>query len=269
MNTDPPTDVSARYYESYFAGTTLDVEKPWLYYRTGNYPNVERYRVVFELIDALRLPRETRVLDIGCGGGIISRYLAERFNVVFASDITATPEMEAVLLERRNITFVRSCLPRLDKSLGGFGLIICSEVVEHLKEIDQPASMAILGGALAPNGIFVLSTPNPNGLVVRLQKVIAVARRRPSRSVLGNQPRENWLSPGTLSKMLPSGLVEIRRMGSYFVPPFEKRLPLGMAVWLYRLSDYLRTLSVMSSWGMYQYRVLRRVGDCDPAADPK
>lgn len=246
----------AEFYEKFFSNSSFDIKRPWLYYGTGDYPNIERYVVVTELVDALALPPNARVLDVGCGGGVLSACLASRFKAVTSTDIGLTPDMRATLFQNPNIYFCTSALPWLPFANNSFDIVVCSEVIEHLNDQAQREAMEDLGRVLALGGRLVLSTPNPLGYVIRMQQFLVKMRGQKSSRVHGAQYRENWLTPKALSALIPPHLTQERRMGSYFVPPVEKRLPRTVARWFCELSHGLRRVDFLYCKGMYQYRVL-------------
>ncbi|WP_380877214.1 ubiquinone biosynthesis O-methyltransferase [Sphingomonas sp. DBB INV C78] len=100
-----------------------------------------------------------RVLDVGCGAGLLTEPLARLGAAVTAID--AAPE---------NIAVARSHAEgqglAIDYRVGGvetlagesFDLVISLEVVEHVA--DPAAFIAGLAAALAPSGLMILSTPN-------------------------------------------------------------------------------------------------------------
>jgi SAM-dependent methyltransferase len=106
---------------------------------------------------AARFARGRRVLDAGCGTGYGSAELAREAAEVTAVDLSA----EAVEYAREryaapNLTFqTGDCLSLPD---GPFDLIVAFEVIEHLAE--WPKFLLEARRVLAPEGIFLVSTPN-------------------------------------------------------------------------------------------------------------
>ncbi len=100
-----------------------------------------------------------RVLDMGCGAGLLAEPLARMGGSVVGVD--AAPENIAVAQAH----MVQSGL-EIDYRAGEieavagerFDLITCLEVVEHVA--DPAVFVAGLAGLLAPGGLLILSTPN-------------------------------------------------------------------------------------------------------------
>ncbi|MBU0504086.1 MAG: methyltransferase domain-containing protein [Candidatus Omnitrophota bacterium] len=99
------------------------------------------------------------VLEIGCGEGYGSHYLAEA-----AQKITAIDYNQEVIKYARekyakdNLRFI--CLDVKDlNSLGDkFDMICCFQVIEHINDPD--AFLAAIPALLNNDGIFICSTPN-------------------------------------------------------------------------------------------------------------
>lgn len=104
----------------------------------------------------------TRVLDIGCGDGAITRPLATRFPQI---DILGLDIDEANIgLARKaapqNATFVCKTLWDMDPR-EAYDVIIASELLEHITEIER--LMVLLSSHLRPDGLLLVTTPNGYG----------------------------------------------------------------------------------------------------------
>ncbi|MEM2292966.1 MAG: methyltransferase domain-containing protein [Nitrososphaerota archaeon] len=122
-----------------------------------------RYPIIVKLVG-----RNKRVLDVGCGEGILSMLLQRLGNVVIGIDLSE----EAVKLSRNNGIEAYICdienedLP-FDKK---FDVIILSEVLEHVvfpKEVIRK-----LKNNLDEKGYFVITFPNIGFYVYRLQLLL-------------------------------------------------------------------------------------------------
>jgi 2-polyprenyl-3-methyl-5-hydroxy-6-metoxy-1,4-benzoquinol methylase len=103
-----------------------------------------------------------RLLDVGCGSGLAIRHLAHALPGKVADYVGIDLDARRLVPRYRDIrsmglTFLNIELDD-DWCLGGFDVIWCSEVIEHL-ENDQ-GLMQKLGAALKPDGVLLLTTPS-------------------------------------------------------------------------------------------------------------
>lgn len=106
-----------------------------------------------------RVPEGSRrILDVGCGTGLLGAALKQRRPDRFVAGITHA-EREAVqakqLIDRVEISDLETCDFR---ALGEFDCVICSHVLEHLR---NPAEVLTrLRGVLSVGGTMLIALPN-------------------------------------------------------------------------------------------------------------
>src|SRR5262245_23948735 len=122
----------------------------------------ERMALWSGLLDKYAVPGGTSI-DMGCGTGVFSLYLAEKGGHVVGVDGAA--EMVAFRDERRserrldNIRFMQGRLPVVDESgLTPADLLISSSVIEYVPDLD--ATLALFARLLKPGGTLIVSMPN-------------------------------------------------------------------------------------------------------------
>jgi SAM-dependent methyltransferase len=128
---------------------TLDPS--WDYYPTY----LAKLRFVRRYLDAL--PRATRVLDAGCGEGVLVDEYADRLGIV---------GVDANYSAARVTTASLMALP-FDE--GSFDRALCLDVLEHLAYEDQPRALAELFRVLTRGGELLVSVPNLAHLQSRVQ----------------------------------------------------------------------------------------------------
>lgn len=116
------------------------------------------YHIVLSFIDKYLQP-EMKVLDIGCGVGSISLYVADKGNEVLGIDISEkavnAAQRSAEILGVKNASF--KAINFLDTDLQEkFDFIIFNNVIEHLPD-DESAPQKIYK-LLEMDGILFLST---------------------------------------------------------------------------------------------------------------
>ena len=108
---------------------------------------------------AARMAREKRVLDAGCGSGYGAVELARVAREVLAIDISqGAIDYARAHYANTDVRFqCASCL-EIPAPDGSFDLAVAFEIIEHLN--DWSAFLHEVRRVLAPDGLFVVSTPN-------------------------------------------------------------------------------------------------------------
>jgi SAM-dependent methyltransferase len=127
---------------------------PWLDDRQLVYEHLHRYAFASELAGG------KRVLDLGSGEGYGTALLAAAAVEVLGVEIDAESVEHATdNYARDNLGFLRASILELDDLPdASFDLVVCFEVIEHITEHD--ALLAVVRRLLAPDGIFIVSTPD-------------------------------------------------------------------------------------------------------------
>lgn len=116
------------------------------------------------ITDSLKknIPDGGRVLDVGCGNGVISRHLGQFGYEVLGIDISE--KTIAVANQRNtysNVRFAAISAEELTAQGETYDAVICSEVLEHL---DQPHLLLhTIHASLKDDGLLVVTVPNGNG----------------------------------------------------------------------------------------------------------
>lgn len=126
-----------------------------------------------------------RLLDIGCGGGLLAEPLARLGASVTAIDAAARNIAVARLHAEQSglaIDYRVAAAETLAEAGERFDLVLAMEVVEHVADLDAFVGAAV--ALLAPGGLLVLATIN------RTAKAFALA-------ILGAEYLLRWLPRGT------------------------------------------------------------------------
>ena len=133
------------------------------------------------ITDAIRrvkgaLPEQTplqnlRILDIGCGGGLLAEPMARLGGTVTGIDVTS-PAIDAARTHAKvsglDITYHCQSAEDLAASGATFDIIYASEVIEHVA--DRQVFIAAIADMLADDGVIVLTTINRTLPAIALAK---------------------------------------------------------------------------------------------------
>ncbi|MBP1650977.1 MAG: class SAM-dependent methyltransferase [Bacteroidetes bacterium] len=123
----------------------------------------DRKRLDF-ISDSLKgkVKADARVLDVGCGNGVISRHLGKLgFNVLGIDVSEQTIARARALNTLPNVWFDVISAEKLVAQGDTFDAIICSEVLEHLQ--DPSSLLKVLYQSLKQDGVLIVTVPNGSG----------------------------------------------------------------------------------------------------------
>jgi SAM-dependent methyltransferase len=180
---------------------TLD--PTWDYYPTY----LAKLAAVRAYLDAL--PAATRVLDAGCGEGVLVDEYAGRLAIVGVDANYSSSHVTPGSL---------TALPFAGAS---FDRALCLDVLEHLQYEDQPRALAELHRVIAPGGELLVSIPNLAHLQSRIQFLLRgrLIRTASEFKHPGDRPVSEYLQ---LARR--AGFTLLRRRGIFPTVPILTRL---------------------------------------------
>jgi O-antigen biosynthesis protein len=129
---------------------------PWIADTQVVYEHLHRYYFASLLVGG------HDVIDVGCGEGYGAAILAELARTVIGIDIV--PEVVAHArrtYERDNLHFeVASAVDLAGIEDDSADVVVCFEVIEHVREHEQDELIAAARRVLRPDGLLVISTPD-------------------------------------------------------------------------------------------------------------
>jgi ubiquinone/menaquinone biosynthesis C-methylase UbiE len=170
----PPKDEVAAHYDRYFSSVD----------RTDPAATLERYWYVLAK-RYLGEVRGLRVLEIGCGMGDFSRYLADAGAIVVAADLSPA----AVAITRRRLTgtdatAVVADIENIPFDNESFDMVVSLETLEHVPDPDR--ALGELVRVTRRGGRLIVTTPNYMSLY-GLGRLYLWLRRKPFCEA-GDQP---------------------------------------------------------------------------------
>jgi glycosyltransferase involved in cell wall biosynthesis len=192
-----------------------------------------------------RVPDGARVLDLGCGRGLLAAELARRGCTVCGVDDLEPPNGPGLA------RFIRRDLDQgpPDENLAGFDVVLLLDILEHLHSPERfLAALRKLPGSTGPR--FVLSVPNVAFLPVRLHLLLGSFEY--GREGILDLTHRRLFTVRSLRRLLDQygfAVEELRGVPA----PFPKALGDG---WLGRALVTLNGLAIRLSKGMFGYQVM-------------
>jgi 2-polyprenyl-6-hydroxyphenyl methylase/3-demethylubiquinone-9 3-methyltransferase len=168
-----------------------------------------------------------RVLDVGCGGGILTEALAKSGAVVSGIDMAPKP-LEVAKLHRfeseLDIEYLKSTVEDYaDQHEGEFDVVTCLEMLEHVPSPDSVIEAC--KRLLKPGGHLFLSTINRNpkayGLMVLGAEYLLNMLPR------GTHDYQKFIKPSELASSLRQHQFELLDITGMTYNPITKRYSLG------------------------------------------
>jgi len=155
--------VNKKFQEEYFNKLYSEQNFGWFYY----FIRRKMARLVYKFV-----PENARILDVGCGIGVVESYLQFlplNFKEMISIDISeAAIDRAKILVGNKRFNFIRMNFEDIGK-LGKFDTIFAFEFLEHI--VEPYRLINIIYESLNDNGYFILSTPNRLRIENRIRKL--------------------------------------------------------------------------------------------------
>lgn len=192
------------------------------------------------IADRVRLAAE-RVLDVGCGGGLLAESLAREGARVTAIDLAPAMVEVARLHATQSALSVDYRVAAAEEIAsaepGGFGTVTCMELLEHVP--DPAAMMDTLAKTLRPGGALFVSTLNRNLrsfllAIVGAEYLLGLIPR-------GTHEYERLIRPSELARWARAAGLELRELAGIDINPFTGRAALSRDVGVNYLAHFERS----------------------------
>ncbi len=144
---------------------------------------------------------ECNIIDVGCGGGLISESLCRIGSQVTAIDASSENiEVAKIHAQRKklDIKYLHTTIESLSTEYkDNFDILVCMEVIEHVQNIAEFIRNCC--SVIKPGGLFILSTLNRNVKSFLLSIVMAeyILQWVPKKT----HQYEKFLKPSEISKL--------------------------------------------------------------------
>src|ERR1700737_4510540 len=171
--------------------------------------------------------RDKPVLDVGCGGGILSEAMARAGARVLGIDLSQAlldvAELHALEAKIPAVYRVISAEELAQERPAGFDLVTCMEMLEHVP--DPAASIAALAALVRPGGDIIVSTlnRNPTAFAVAIVGAEYVMRVLPR----GTHEYLKFIRPSELARWGREARLELRDLTGITYNPFTRSFRLS------------------------------------------
>lgn len=141
----------------------------------------ERFQTWTQVLDRY-VRHEGQCLDLGCGSGVFSFYMAEKSMQVAGVD--GSQAMLDICLHKKsvnpaNVRFFCCDIQALPGELHRqYDVVICSSVLEYVA--DMAGVLTMIRSLLAPDGVLVFSLPNGESLYRKFERLLFRMTGKPS-----------------------------------------------------------------------------------------
>lgn len=164
----PDEDLASDESRSGFAGLICEATGSRFYafmlerYVPGTWSKLAEYEHVPRYQFARQFAAGATILDFGCGTGYGSRFLADAADDVLGLDIDEEALRWASFWhDGDRLRFERHADFGATLRSASFDLVTCFEMIEHVDQAMQTATVASLARLMKPTGKLLISTPNP------------------------------------------------------------------------------------------------------------
>jgi 2-polyprenyl-6-hydroxyphenyl methylase / 3-demethylubiquinone-9 3-methyltransferase len=176
--------------------------------------------------DALR---QQEIVEVGCGGGLISEELAERGAIVVGID----PSRGALEAARKHTQqsglgqstyFEQGYAESLPYADGSFSAIVCLDVLEHVSDLNT--TIREIARVLAPGGIFIFDTINRT-LLARIALIWVGERFFHNHGIVpGLHDYAKFIKPQELKAILTENNLQVHELTGFMPAIVNGRLTL-------------------------------------------
>jgi 2-polyprenyl-6-hydroxyphenyl methylase/3-demethylubiquinone-9 3-methyltransferase len=180
-----------------------------------------------DYIDRLAGLQGKRVLDVGCGGGLLTEGMAARGAEVTGIDMGKAPLTVARLHRHESgleIDYRQATAEQLaSEEPAGFDIVTCLEMLEHVP--DPPSVVAACARLVKPGGHVFFSTinRNPKAFLLAIVGAEYVLRLLPR----GTHEYAKLIRPSELDAWVRAAGLELREITGMHYNPFTRECSLG------------------------------------------
>lgn len=208
---------------------------------------IAHHQLVLNLIKKYIKKSTLNILDAGCGTGLFSKKL-ETFGNVTGVDISS---YSVKLAKRRRVRVKKASIVKLPFPDSSFDLVVCIDVLYHLKVESDLKALQEFSRVLKPNGILILRVPAYNWLRRSYDKQVHT-RERYNLSNLRKKLIKAGFKPKKLSYI--NSVLFIGALIEFLIEKVvQSNKPASPLIKLPKLLNYLMTLVMLMENNLINY----------------
>ncbi len=217
-------------------------------------------------LDNSKLPKNSKILDVGCGAGVLAREVANRGYQIFGMDYSYNMLRKAKAnynaSAKSDITFFRGDIEFLPFKDSIFDMVICLGVITYLKS--EHKALREMSRTLKPGGTIILSSLNKTSLAKCLDVSVFVKRRIQRMSDRGIVwEKKSYFIPSLRNALRTAGFREVDCAAIQYGPLTffgRKIFPEGVNMNITTFLEKLSNIPLISSLGNMCLFRARKIG---------
>lgn len=169
-----------------------------------------------------------RVVDVGCGGGILTEALAQNgadaLGIDLSGDLVDVAELHALETDTSTVNYQKIAVEKLaDQQPESFDFVTCMEMLEHVP--NAGSIVAACAKLVKPDGMVFFSTLNrkPKAFLLAIVAAEYVLKMLPK----GTHEFKTFIKPSELSQTARAAGLELQGMIGIEYNPITQRFSLG------------------------------------------
>lgn len=172
-----------------------------------------------------------RVIDVGCGGGILTEALAQAganaLGIDLSGDLIDVAELHALETETTTVNYQKIAVEKLaEEQPESFDFVTCMEMLEHVP--DAGSIVSACAKLVKPDGMVFFSTLNrkPKAFLLAIVAAEYVLQMLPK----GTHEYKTFIKPSELCQTARAAGLELQGMIGIEYNPITQRFSLGKDV---------------------------------------